>query len=227
MSWGKPRHARISLQTCVENRFRFSANRETTDVTESANEFESVLSDTELLCQLEAGHEEAATVLYHRYAERLIRLAGKRSTGMLSNRVEAEDIVQSVFRTFFRRAVTGHYKLPEGEEIWKLFLVISLNKIRKKAEFYGAAKRDVKRTQAIGDQQLASADTSSQVLQLTIEELISRLPTQHQGVIRDRIQGYDVGEMASRNQLSRRSVERILQSFRQQMQLELVEDGNE
>ncbi len=196
-------------------------------MTEPANESESSLSDTELLSQLEAGHEEAATVLYHRYAERLLRLTAKRSTGKLSSRVEAEDIVQSVFRTFFRRASTGHYHLPEGEEIWKLFLVISLNKIRKKAEFHRAAKRDVQRTHSIGEQQLASQDDPSQVLQLTIEELIIRLPEAHQGVIRDRISGYEVAEMADRNQLSRRTVERILQGFRRRMQLELVENGDE
>lgn len=193
----------------------------------SANEPEPNLSDTELLSQLEAGQEEAATLLYHRYADRLVRLAGKHSAGSLANRFEAEDIVQSVFRTFFRRAATGHYKLPEGEEIWKLFLVISLNKIRKKAEFHHAAKRDVNRTQSIGDQQLVGEQTASLVLQLTIEELIARLPVQHQGVIRDRIKGFEVKEMADRNQLSRRSVERILQCFRQEIQMQLVRGDDE
>lgn len=182
---------------------------------------ESTLSDTELLSQLESGHEEAAALLYHRYADRLIRLAERRSAGQLANRLDAEDIVQSVFRTFFRRASTGHYQLPEGEEIWKLFLVISLNKIRKKADFHQAAKRNVGRTQAIGDKQLAANDEPSQILQMTIEEMISRLPKEHQGVIRDRISGFEVAEMAERNRLSRRTVERVLQSFRQHLQREL------
>ncbi len=190
-------------------------------VTQPVGEFESPLSDAELLNQLEAGHEEAATILYHRYADRLLRLTDKSSGRNLARCVDAEDIVQSVFRTFFRRAMTGHYHLPEGDEIWKLFLVISLNKIRKKAEFHQAAKRDVERTQAIGESQLVANNATSQVLQMTIEELTGRLPAEHQGVIQDRISGYEVTEMAVRNGLSRRTVERILQNFRKQLQNEL------
>ena len=174
-------------------------------------------SDTVLLDLLQHGEQDAATSLYKRYADRLLSLAGKRSSERLAVRVDAEDIVQSVFRTFFRRASVGHYELPEGEELWKLFLVIALNKIRKKADFHSAAKRDVTRTQTIGDQQLASNDTSSEVLRLTIEELVGAMPIEHQGIISDRIQGYEVTEMAERHKLSKRTIERVLQNFRAQL----------
>lgn len=183
-------------------------------------------SDTELLNRLEDGCEDAATELYHRYADRLIRLADRKSSEKVLHRVGAEDIVQSVFRTFFRRAATGHYRLPDGDELWKLFLVISLNKIRTKAGFHQAKKRDVSRTQTLGDYQPAGADTTAEILRLTIEELISGLPEKHQGVVRDRISGYEVQEMSSRHNLSRRTVERILQVFRQRLKQELTEPGD-
>ena len=174
-------------------------------------------SDAALLALLRHGEQDAATVLYKRYADRLLLLAGKRSSERLTVRVDAEDIVQSVFRTFFRRASVGHYELPESEELWKLFLVIALSKIRKKADFHSAAKRDIARTQTIGTQQLADMDTSSQVLRLTIEELIHAMPLEHQGIISDRIQGYEIAEMAQRHSLSKRTIERILQNFSQQL----------
>ncbi len=184
------------------------------------------LSDAALLNRFQSGQEDAATALYQRYAHRLLRLAGKRSSDGLSKRVDADDIVQSVFRTFFRRAATGHYQLPEGEELWKLFLVISLNKIRKKSEFHHAAKRDVDRTQSMGESQLAAHDAAFEVLRLTIDDLISDMHPQHQGVIRDRINGFEVADMAQRNKLSRRTVERVLQGFRQRLQLELEDLGD-
>lgn len=190
------------------------------------NSLESPLSDTELLSQLQNGDDQAATALYRRYAERLLRLAEVHTGVGLTRCVEAEDVVQSVFRTFFRRAVSGHYSLPAGDELWKLFLVISLNKIRKKSDYHRAAKRDVQRTQTIGDSQLSGDDEASNILQITIDELISELPEAHRGVIRDRIQGFEVADMAERNQLSRRTVERILQSFRQRMRKELEEYGD-
>lgn len=178
-------------------------------------------SDASLLNLLRYGEQDAATELYKRYANRLLLLACKRSSDRLAVRVDAEDIVQSVFRTFFRRASVGHYELPEGEELWKLFLVIALNKIRKKADFHSAAKRDIGRTQTIGKLQLAEMDLSSQVLRMTVEEIIGSMPAEHRGVISDRIQGYEVAEMAERHSLSKRTIERILQGFRRQLKASL------
>ena len=51
-----------------------------------------------------------------RYLERLIRLARRQTPQDMASRFDPEDIVQSVFRTFFRRASSGQYALPEGDE---------------------------------------------------------------------------------------------------------------
>ena len=188
----------------------------------SSNENDSSdLTDADLLRLLQAGDTSAAVEIYERYAERLLRLANKNSSEQLSLRVAPEDIVQSVFRTFFRRATEGHYELPDGDELWKLFLVISLNKMRKKAIFHYAAKRDVGRTQSIGAAQLPGPDAPSDVLRMTVEEMISTLPVDHQGIIRDRIQGYEVVEISERNRVSRRTTERVLQTFRSRLLQEL------
>src|SRR3954469_13337162 len=103
-------------------------------------------SDNTLIRRLQRGQADASTELYLRYAERLLRLAAAQSSRELARRVDPEDIVQSVFRTFFRRANLGHYTVPDGEEIWKLLLVIALNKVRATGAFHRAAKRDVRRT---------------------------------------------------------------------------------
>jgi len=39
--------------------------------------------------------------------------------------------------------------VPPGEDLWKLLLVIALNKIRARGTFHRAAKRDVRRTRRI------------------------------------------------------------------------------
>src|SRR5689334_11735551 len=104
------------------------------------------ISDRSLLRRLQRGQSDASTELYLRYAQRLHALAVAQSSPELARRVDPEDIVQSVFRTFFRRANLGHYTVPDGEEIWKLLLVIALNKVRATGAFHRAAKRDVRRT---------------------------------------------------------------------------------
>src|SRR5690348_9921682 len=103
-------------------------------------------TDRSLLRRFKAGSDEAATQLYLRYARRLYQLARAQCPADLAQRVDAEDIVQSVFSSFFRRARQGYYEVPDGEELWKLLLVIALNKIRSQGNFHRAARRDVRAT---------------------------------------------------------------------------------
>src|SRR5438045_3939685 len=103
-------------------------------------------SDASLLRWIQGGNQEAATQLYFRYAERLRALVEAESSPDLARREEAADIVQSIFSSFFSGVGKGYYDVPAGEEIWKLFLVIALNKICAKGTYHRAAKRDVRLT---------------------------------------------------------------------------------
>jgi RNA polymerase sigma-70 factor (ECF subfamily) len=180
-------------------------------------------SDRSLLRRFQSGQADAATLLYLRYAERLLNLAARQSAPDLAARVDPEDIVQSVFRTFFRRAAQGQYDVPEGEELWKLLLVIALHKIRSTAKFHRAAKRDVRATTAGlgGDQPAETArapdETALATLRLVIDELLDGLPATMRPIVELRIEGHEVDEIARRTQRSRRSVERALQEFRNQL----------
>src|SRR3954470_2701126 len=106
-------------------------------------------SDRSLLRRLCGGDEEAATQLYHKYARRLHALVQARCSSHLASRLDAEDIVQSVFRSFFRVANTGVYDAPAGEDLWKLLLTIALNKVRTQGVYHRAAKRDVTMTTSL------------------------------------------------------------------------------
>jgi RNA polymerase sigma-70 factor, ECF subfamily len=181
-----------------------------------------VKTDASLLRRIKAGEDDAATELYRRYAARLIDLAAAKTSPDVKQRVDPEDIVQSVFRTFFRRATLGEYEVPDGDELWKLFLVIGLNKIRAIAGYHKAAKRDVRQTAggeaAMGAGTTVPDDVAHRTLQLTIDELLAPLPETHREIIRLRIDGYEVAEIAERVKRAKRSVERILQEFREKLQ---------
>jgi RNA polymerase sigma-70 factor (ECF subfamily) len=178
-------------------------------------------SDSSLLVRFQSGEDDAATALYSRYAARLMQLANRSTGDDLSTRVDAEDIVQSVFRTFFRRVSDGHYMIPEGEELWKLLLVIALNKVRMIAIHHRAAKRNVSRTRSMGEREIEQSTDATEVLRMTIDDVLVKLPESHQEVVHARIDGYEIAEIASRVSLSRRSVERILQSFRKRLRTTL------
>jgi RNA polymerase sigma-70 factor (ECF subfamily) len=187
-------------------------------------------SDRSLLRRLQHGQADASTELYLRYAERLHALTVAQSGPDLAQRVDPEDIVQSVFRTFFRRASLGHYDVPDGEEIWKLLLVIALNKIRATGQFHRAAKRDVRRTSrgAAFDWAVESRagrdEAALNFLRMVIEEVLQDLPEAHRRMIELRIEGHEVHEVAVAAQRSKRSVERVLQDFRQRLGTLIEED---
>lgn len=179
-------------------------------------------TDRSLLRRVRRGEEDAATALYVRYARRLQAVAKARTSTALAARFDPEDVVQSVFRTFFRRASEGQYDVPEGEELWNLLLVISLNKIRAMAAFHRAAKRDVAATVAMtpDDAHASVAEgrfDALQTLELVIDELLAELPAAQQAMIRLRIEGRGVAEIADATRRSKRSVERVLQQFRSQL----------
>lgn len=178
------------------------------------------VSDRSLIRRLRTGSQDAATQLYLRYAKRLQLLSQAKCSRDLAVRVDPEDIVQSVFRTFFRRVEKGDYDVPDGEDLWKLFLVIGLNKIQTKGAFHRAAKRDVRAS--VGgaelDQAAEESDaTSLSILQMSIDEALAELSPSHREIIQLRIEGHEVAEIAERIGRSKRSVERILQEFRKQL----------
>jgi RNA polymerase sigma-70 factor (ECF subfamily) len=189
-------------------------------------------SDHSLLRRLRGGSEDAATQLYLRYAGRLRALARTRFSPDLAPRLDVEDIVQSVFGSFFRGASRGDYDVPAGEELWKLFLVIALNKIRAKGAYHRAAKRDVRITAGGEGLEHVAPDSPAEpdqfaytVLQMTIDEALQDLPEQHRRILVLRVEGFEVTEIAARVGRSKRTVERILQECRKKL-AELLEGGD-
>ena len=175
-------------------------------------------SDHTLLRRFRSGDDEAAWKLYVRYAERLLQLAKRETSPQLSSRFDPEDIVQSVFRTFFRRAASGQYEAPEGDELWKLLLVMALNKVRSRAAQHLSAKRDVRKTSGSdvvdSSAEPTEGEEAERILKMSVEEVIQQQPESNRPIIRMRIEGYEVQAIADTLGRSKRTVERVLQNFR-------------
>lgn len=185
-------------------------------------------SDSSLLRRVQRGNQDAATELYFRYAERLRNLVRTETSPALARREDAEDILQSIFSSFFRGVGQGYYDVPAGDELWKLLLVIALNKICAKGTYHRAAKRDMRIT--LGGEFLnryrryahGSRRDGTTFLKLAIDEALAQLqPLQRQMVVY-RIEGYEVAEIASRVHRSKRTVERVLQEFRRQLTVDFT-----
>jgi RNA polymerase sigma-70 factor (ECF subfamily) len=187
--------------------------------------------DEHLMERLHGGDHAAATQIYVRYADKLLGVARRHTPTDLRTRFDPEDVVQSVFRTFFRRAAKGAYSVPAGDDLWKLFLVIALNKIRRLGEFHRSGKRSVSRTSTLSEPGREVAETlandSIHILELTIDEILSDSPAHVRQMVKLRIEGCEVAEIATRTGRSKRSVERVLQNFRKSLAEQLGQSGVE
>src|SRR5262249_46461673 len=140
----------------------------------------------------------------------------------LGQRIDAEDVVQSVYRSFFAGAAAGRYDLQRGGDLWRLLAAITLYKLRDQVKHHGAGKRQVERDETFGSEKsllrlqnpvLSQAPTPMEAATLAdeLEQLMRRLEPQERRMLEMRLQGHNLEEIAATTDLSRRSVSRVLE----------------
>lgn len=163
--------------------------------------------------QLGCGDQAAAEAIYSRYARRLLTVANARLSQQLQSRVAPEDIVQSVFRTFFRRANDGEFSVNHSGALWRLLVQITLSKVGKQVERHQAVKRGVQQEEAVDEYQLVDREAGpADVAALTdeLDCLMSRLTDSECQVLRMALAGESPSEIATSSGISLWTVRRIL-----------------
>jgi len=186
----------------------------------------------DLMARLQAGDQDAARDCFQRYAHRLIGLARSRMNPRLRQKVDAEDVVQSVFNSFFARQADGQFDLQNWDSLWSMLVVITLRKCGRRVEYFRAARRDISREadlRARDDsgtdwEAIASDPSPSEALVLaeTLEGIFDQLDDEGKQVVSMRLQGYSVIEISEKIGRTERTVHRVLERVRRRM-LELQE----
>ena len=99
----------------------------------------------ELLARFQHGDATAADAIFARYTSRLLALARSRLSPKLARRIDADDVVQSTYRSFFIRARQGEFVAEHEGDLWRLLATITLHKVGRQAEHHNAAKRSLER----------------------------------------------------------------------------------
>jgi RNA polymerase sigma-70 factor (ECF subfamily) len=169
------------------------------------------------------GDQEAARQIVERYIDRLLLLARRRISQRLSSRVDAEDIVQSVFRTFFHRVKDGQFVFADQDDLCKLLVRITLHKTLRQVAFHKAAKRDPgmeteqgehhrERLLALLDREPTSEETVAFLDQL--EHFLGQLKPQERQILELRLQGYSNDEIAKQLDVYDRKIRRVIEHIR-------------
>jgi RNA polymerase sigma-70 factor (ECF subfamily) len=182
-----------------------------------------------LMQRLRGGDQEAATAIFRQFAHRLIALARGHLAPQFRTKVDPEDVVQSVFRSFFVRQREGQYAFTGWNDLWSLLALITLRKCGHRVEHYRASCRDVNREaapppspqdSAASWEFIAREPTPSEAVMLleVMEGIIKGLSARHRRIVELSLQGENTERISASIGCSERTVERVLERLRQHLE---------
>lgn len=188
----------------------------------------------ELVDLYRSGDESAAAELFQRYWKRLCALAERYMAPRLKRRVGADDVVQSVFHSFFRRTEQGEYAIDDSDALWNLLAKITLNKVRGKLEYHTAEKRNMT-AEAGADAadcylDVICGEPSQEHAAILADELnaaLGGLPERDQEILHLCLDGYSTPYIARKLNCSRHTARRVLNHVGERLRDRIEQDLRE
>jgi RNA polymerase sigma-70 factor (ECF subfamily) len=176
----------------------------------------------ELMARLRQGDETAQAEVFDRFRRRLIGLARSRLGGLLRAKVDPEDVMQSVFKSFFLRHAEGQFDLESWDSLWSLLTTMTLRKCGYHLRHFRCEGRDVQREvkpqlgpddSSASWEAMAREPTPAEAMLLTdaVEQLFRGLDNGDREIVQLSLQGYKVAEISSEVGRAERSVYRVLE----------------
>ena len=183
------------------------------------------------------GDSVATNQIWKHYFDRLVRAVRNRLYGQNRAVSDEEDIVLSVFESFYGAAEQGRFPdLADRDDLWQLLLTMSARKVVDKRRHDQRQRRggDIKRYSLQGDTEDSTiieaigTDPSPEMvlmMQESVEQLFSHLGVgQLQELAGAKLEGCSNAEIAARFGCSERTIERRLHLIREKLQQELISD---
>jgi RNA polymerase sigma-70 factor (ECF subfamily) len=176
----------------------------------------------DLMVHLRDGRNDAAAQLFQRFANRLIVLARKQLDPKILQKVDPEDVMQSVFRSFLARNAAGQLgEFNTWDNLWAILVVMTRRKCGRRTDYFHAARRDVRReappnsTEDENGSDVGIVDEEptpheAAVLAETVELLLSDLQGRQREILTLSLQGYTPVEISERLKCTERTVYRVL-----------------
>jgi RNA polymerase sigma-70 factor, ECF subfamily len=183
----------------------------------------------ELMNRLHTGDDAAAAEVFRRFTDQLIHLARCQLDAGTLGKTDPEDVVQSVYRSFFTRYRAGQFDIETWNELWGLLTTITLRKCVNRVEYFQAERRDVRREvncptseegSGVGWEALDREPTPLEavVLAETVEQVLLGTAAVERPIVELSLQGYTALEISSHVHRSERTVRRVRARLKKQLQ---------
>lgn len=144
------------------------------------------------------GTESVAWELDRQFRERLCALVDREMNTIHKRRQDPEDVVQSVFMSFYRRAAKDQYRFEHTGALWKLLQRIARNKMLNRVDGDLAGKRDVRRETDNNPALLAEKPLSAAQARLfgeALELALNGMDAPAPEIFRLQLYGYTIAEI--------------------------------
>lgn len=172
--------------------------------------------------RLADGDPEIVEQFWEQYGAPMRRVAERQIADRLRTRVDADDIVQSACRTFFRRIGEGQFDISDSESLWRLLLTITLNKARMQARFHTRDRRSIGREQALPEHGAFQPSETESFLEKVdfsdlLEFVIDQLDDEQRQILTMTLDGKQQSEIAAVLECSERTVRRMRTRIQEQL----------
>jgi RNA polymerase sigma-70 factor (ECF subfamily) len=171
--------------------------------------------------RLEAASDSPAAELDEQYRGRLCQLVEREMNRRFRRKEDPEDVVQSAFRTFYRRNALGEFQIDSSVDLWRLLETITRRKILKHVEKLGAGKRDPRREECMeGDDLRGQGPTPEEaaIAADLVEKTLAGLDETYMQVLHLRLKNCTEEEIAAALGCNRAFVRTRLNHLRERLQ---------
>jgi RNA polymerase sigma-70 factor (ECF subfamily) len=183
----------------------------------------------ELMERLRGGDDAAAAAVFQRFTRKLIRLARRQLDTSLRHKIDAEDVVQSVYRSFFARYHAGQFDVGTWNDLWGLLTIITLRKCLNRMAYFQAQCRDVEREiswpssakdSGFQGEAIDRAPTPLEAAMLaeTVEQVLRGVDECERPIIELSLQGYTAAEISNEIHRAERTVRRVRERLKRHLQ---------
>src|SRR5262249_22272936 len=158
--------------------------------------------------------------LLRRFTRQLVALARGRFGPPVGHKVDPEDVVQSAYKSFFRRYGDGNLEAGNWNSLWGLLTLITLRKCAERVAYHRAECRNTAREVSgpcDGEEKAPWLEAPSReptpveaaLLSEAVEQLLAGLDGDERPIVELSLQGYTTQEISERLGHPERTVRRL------------------
>lgn len=174
---------------------------------------------------------EDSQAQFERFTRRLVGLARTHLDVRLRHKIDPEDVVQSAYKSFFLRYGEGALAAEGWDGLWGLLTRITIRKCADRVRYFRAKSRDLTRESASSSAEepepwreaIGREPTPEQAALLaeTVEALLGELKGDERPIVELSLQGHSTQEISDQLGRAERSVRRIRERVRLQLEMQM------